>query len=293
MSNRRWTILLFIFYSFIVSCATRPPERAIPITVVIGPVTFEAPVTKSTQIYTFERDPDRDFDRQLLPTLIRDIEVTAQRLLTEELAKQPGIRVIPFDVTRRLLADIAPAGQRLTDAQVQSLGQQVGADHVVTGLIHDFGRVRWQYWVTGWLAHVAVATTIVGFATAWNPAAIGAYLAVDATTDFPLWYGGAEIFGWAFRPVRTHLDITQIRPCAGEIWSHDELMVKVPGKLLEEYPEDQQHLKQVQLEANLRRALEGLTAEAGDILEVRPCREDNTASPASSFSWASIFDLLL
>jgi len=241
-------------------------------------------VTKSTQIYTFEEDPDRDYDRQLLPTLINDIEVTAQRFLAEELAKQPGIRVVPFDESRRLLADIAPSGQPLTDAQVQSLGQQAGADHVVTGLIHDYGRVRWQYWVTGWLAYVAVATTIVGFATAWNPAAIGAYLAVNATTDFPLWYGGAEIFGWALRPVRAHLGVTQIRPCSGEIWSHDELMIKVPGKLLEQYPEDQQHLKQVQLEANLHRTLEDLTAEAGDILEVRPCREDQTAAPSRSFS---------
>ena len=293
MSNRRWTISLFIFCFFMVSCATRPPERAVPITVVVGPITFEAPVTKSTQIYTFEQEPDRDFDRQLLPTLINDIEVTAQRVLTEELAKQPGIRVIPFEETRRLFPDIAPAGQPLTDAQVQSLGQQTGADHVLTALIHDYGKVRWQYWVTGWLAHVAVATTIVGLATGWNPAAIGAYLAVDATTDFPLWYGGAEIFGWAFRPVRVHLYITQIQPCSGEIWSHDELVVKVPGKLLEQYPEDQQHLKQIQLEANLHKTLEDLTAEAGDILEVRPCKADNTATPAGSFSWASIFDLLL
>jgi len=58
----------------------------------------------------------------------------------------------------------------------------------------------------------------------------------------------------------------------------------VPGKLLEQYPEDQQHLKQVQLEANLHRTLEDLTAEAGDILEVRPCREDQTAAPSRSFS---------
>ena len=243
MSNLRRTMPLFILFLCMVSCAPRPHERAVPITVIVGPIISEAPVTKSTQIYTFEEDPDRDYD--------------------------------------------------LTHAQVQSLGQQAGADHVVTGLIHDYGRVRWQYWVTGWLAYVAVATTIVGFATAWNPAAIGAYLAVNATTDFPLWYGGAEIFGWALRPVRAHLGVTQIRPCSGEIWSHDELMIKVPGKLLEQYPEDQQHLKQVQLEANLHRTLEDLTAEAGDILEVRPCREDQTAAPSRSFSWASIFDLLL
>ena len=289
-----WTICFVLSCAFMPGCATRPPDRSTsPLTVAVGPVTFEAPVTKSKQIYTFEQNPDPDVDRQLLPILIDDIQVIAQRLLTEELAKHPGIRVIPFDETRRLLADISPAQKPLTEAQIQILGQQTGADHVVTGLIHDYGKVRWQYWVTGWLAHVAVATTIVGIATAWNPAAIGAYLAIDAATDFPLWYGGAEIFGFAFRPVRLHLDAIQVRPCPGKIWSRDELMVRVPGKRLDLYPEDQQHLKHVQLEANLQRTVEDVAAEASEALDFQPCSEHNQAKPVRSFSWASIFDLLL
>ena len=294
MPYRQWTILLPLSCAFTLGCATHPPDRSLsPLTIAVGPVTFEAPVTKSKHIYTFEENLDPDVDRQLLPVLIDDIQVRAQRLLTEELAKHPGIRVIPFDETRRLLADIASAEKPLTEAQIQAFGRQTGADHVLTGIIHDYGKVRWQYWVAGWLAHVAVATTIVGVATGWNPAAIGAYLAIDATTDFPLWYGGAEIFGFAFRPVRFHVDAVQIRPCPGEIWSRDELMVRVPGKRLEQFPENEQHLKQVQLEANLERAIEDLTAEAADVLELRPCSENDAAMPISSFSWASIFDLLL
>lgn len=187
MLHPQWIICFVLPCTFTLGCATHPSDRsASPLTIAVGPVTFEAPVTKSKQIYTFEQNPDPDVDRQLLPVLIDDIEVTAQRLLTEELSKHPGIRVIPFDKTRRVLADIRSAGRPLTEAQIELLGQQTGADHVVTGLIHDYGKVRWQYWVTGWLAHVAVATTIVGIATAWNPAAIGANLEVDATTDFPL-----------------------------------------------------------------------------------------------------------
>ena len=294
MPYPQWSIPFVFCFVLIQGCATHPPDRsASPLTIAVGPVTFEAPVTKSKQIYTFEQNPDPDVDRQLLPVLIDDIEVTAQRLFTEELAKHPGIRVIPFDETRRLLADLRSAGTRLTDAQVQAMGQLTGADLVVTGLIHDYGKVRWQYWVTGWLAHVAIATTIVGVATGWNPAAVGAYLAVDAATDFPLWWGGAEIFGFAFRPVRLHLEAFQIRPCPGEIWSRDELMVRVPGKRLAAYPEDQQHLKQVQLEANLRRAVEDLVTEAAGALDARPCSDNNEAKPLRTFSWASIFDLLL
>jgi len=290
----QWTFPLALSCTLILGCATHPPERSgPPLTIVVGPVTFDAPVTKSKHIYTFEQNPDPDVDRQLLPILLDDIKVSAQRLFTEELAKYPGFRVIPFDDTRRLLADITSAGKPLTDTQLQALGQLTGADLVLSGLIHDYGKVRWQYWVTGWLAHVAVATTIVGVATGWNPAAVGAYLAVDAVTDFPLWWGGAEIFGFAFRPVRLHLDTFQVRPCPGEIWSRDELMVRVPGKRLAEYPEDQQHLKHVQLEANLQRAVEELAAEAADALDTRPCSDSNEAKPLRTFSWASIFDLLL
>jgi hypothetical protein len=294
MPHPQWTIPFALSCALTLGCATHPPERSgPPLTIVVGPVTFEAPVTKSKQIYTFEQNPDADVDRQLLPILIDDINVITQRLFTEELARQPGLRVIPFDATRRLLADITSAGKPLTDAQLQALGQQTGADLVVTGLIHDYGKVRWQYWVTGWLTHMAIEITIVGLVSSWNPAAIGAFLAVDATTDFPLWWGGAEIFGFAFRPVRLHLDAFQVRPCPGEIWSRDELMVHVPGKRLAEYPEDQQHLKQVQLEANLRRAAEELTAEAAEALDTRPCSDKNEAKPLRTFSWASIFDLLL
>src|SRR5262249_47097961 len=155
-------------------CATHRPDRSqSPLTIAVGPVTFEAPVTKSKQIHTFEENPDPEIDRQLLPVLIDDIEVRAQRFLTEELAKIPGIRVIPFEETRRLLPDIRSSPQPLTDAQIQALGRETGADHVVTGLIHDYGRVRWQYWVTGWVAHAVVEMSIVGILSGWNPAALG------------------------------------------------------------------------------------------------------------------------
>ena len=294
MLHPHWTIGLVLSCCFISGCATHPPDRSgSALTIAVGPVTFEAPVTKSKQIYTFEESPDPDLDRQLLPALIDEIEVRAQRLLTEELAKHQGIRVIPFDETRRLLADIASTEKPLTEAQIQILGQQTGADQVVTGLIHDYGRVRWQYWVTGWLAHAIVEMSIVGLVSGWNPAALGAYAAVDFTTDLVIWYGGAEVFGWAFRPVRLHLDAIQVRSCPGKIWSRDELVIRVPGKQLEQYPEDQQHLKQVQLEANLQQAAEDVVAEAVSILDVQPCSETNEAKPISSFSWASIFDLLL
>ncbi|HJT19000.1 MAG TPA: hypothetical protein VJ746_00925 [Nitrospira sp.] len=194
MPQRMRLVGFLLFYVVSQGCATHPPDRsASPLTVVVGPVSFEAPVTKSAQLDTFDQDRDRETDRQLLRILIDEIEVRAQHQFAER------------------------------------------------------GDLVWR----------------------------------------------AEIFGWAFRPVRVHLDAIQVESCSGLIWSRDELVLKVPGKRLEQYPEDRQHLKQVQLEANLDEAVDKLAAEAVEVLKLQPCSDDNKAAPLRSFSWASIFDLLL
>ena len=121
---------------------------------------------------------------------------------------------------------------------------------------------------------------------------MGAYLAVDATTDFPLWYGGAYIFGWAFRPVRVHVEAVQTTNCRGVVWSEDELAVKVPGKALEEYPPEQQSKKEIQLEVNLRHVMTDIAETVGPKLKLQPCQADGTPKKISSFSVWSVFDLL-
>ncbi len=264
-----------------------------PLKLVVGPVILEAPITTSTQIHSFEEAPSPEMDPVLLAQLKEEIQIKAQRFLTEHLARQSRLSVVPFDETRRMLADLAPPGTRLTDEQARTLGDQAGADIVITGLIHDYGVVRWQYWVTGWLTHVSIWTTVVGVASAWNPAAIGAFLAFDATTDFPIWYGGAEIFGWALRPVRVHLDAIQLKNCRGPIWTDDELRTRVPGKALAEYPPEQQKQKEVQLEANLNQAMAEIAETAGEKLAIQTCKEDGNPEEIGGFSFSSLFDILL
>lgn len=264
-----------------------------PLKVVVGPVILEAPITKSTQIHSFEEKPSPEFEPGLLAQLKEEIQITAQRFLTEHFARQSGFIVVPFDETRRMLADLAPSGTMLAEEQVRTLGDQTGADIVVTGHIRDYGKVRWQYWLTGWGLSASAYVIAAGVATGWSPAAIGAVLAFDATTDFPVWYGGAEIFGWAFRPVRVHLDAFQIKNCAGPIWSDDELRVWVPGKTLAEYPPEQQKKKEVQLEANLHRTVAEIGETAGTKLRVQACAEDGTPGKIRGFSFSSLLDLLL
>jgi len=263
-----------------------------PLKVVVGPVILERPLPKSTQIYSFADDPPPELEAVIVAQFVDEIQTKAQQFLTEALAHQSGLVVIPFDETRRMMADLAPAGTPLTAEQVDALALQSGADVVVTGLIHDYGQVRWQYWATGWLTHTTIELTIVGFASAWHPAAIGAYLAFDTITDFPLWYGGAQVFGWAFRPVRVHAEVAQVRNCRGVVWSEDELAVKVPGKKLAEYPPEQQSKKEIQLEVNLQRVMAEIAETVGPKLALQPCQADGTPAQISTFSIWSVFDLL-
>ena len=127
---------------------------------------------------------------------------------------------------------------------------------------------------------------------AWNPAAIGAYLAFDATTDLPIWWGGAQIFGWAFRPVRIQMHALQSSPCEGLVWTEQELVIKVPGKALAEYSPEKQRRKDIQLTVNLDKALGALTESAGEKLSRQPCTESGKPDAISNFSVWSVLDLL-
>jgi hypothetical protein len=296
---RQWAWFVSLGLASVVlvtGCSTRsgrsPAPSRPPITVAVGPVILEAPITKPAQIYSFDEKPSIERETVLLAQLVEEIETNAQRFLTEQLARQEGLTVVPFQDTRRLQADLATPRTRLTEAQIQELGSRTEADLVLTGLIHDYGVVRWQYWLTGWLAHVTVATTIVGFASGWNPAVVGAYLAVDATTDFPLWWGGASVSGFAFRPVRLHVDARQRTDCNGLIWTGEELAVRVPGSTLAEYPPEQRGRLEIQLEANLKRAAGDLAEAAGDTLRIQPCEADGRPERISTFSVLSLLDWL-
>lgn len=140
---------------------------------------MDAPITRSTQIHSFDEAPSPEVEPTIRAQLIEEVELHAQRALTEYLAQQEGFQVISFEEARRVRSEFGSPTTPLTDEQLSALGRQLGADFVLHGRIHDYGALRWQHWVTGWLLHGSVEFTIVGVATAWNPLAMGAYLAYD------------------------------------------------------------------------------------------------------------------
>lgn len=245
-----------------------PPDP--PLTVLVGPVTLEAPVTSPSDLYTFQERPSPDVAPRLLAQLIEEVEVTGQRLLTEQLARQPGFLVVPFAEARRLQTNQRPRDHALDPKDLRALGD-AHADIVITGRIIDYGVVRWQYWVPGLLVSVLTETMIVGAATGFNPVAMAATAGSELLTDVPFWWGGAYVAGWALRPVRVQADALEIRGCAEKPWTAEALVMLIPGRTLKELPPDERRRKEVQLTVNLSRALTEVADNAGQELRLAPC----------------------
>ena len=102
---------------------------------------------------------------------------------------------------------------------------------------------------------------------------MGAYLAYDLVTDLPLWYGGAYVLGWAFRPVHLVVEVLQLKDCEQDIWKDEEVVILEDRKELEAYPEAQRSRKEVQLKVNLNRAIRQVSQWAGQTLRLQPCPE--------------------
>jgi len=248
------------------------PPPSSPLTVVVAQVVMDAPITKSAQIQSFEEAPSAETEPKIRAQLVEEVELHAQRMLTEYLARLPRFRVIRFEEARLARSEFQIGPGPLTNEQVRALGRKLQADVVLQGRIHDYGRLRWQHWVKGWLAVASVHTTIIGAATAWNPLAMGAYLAYDLVTDLPLWYGGAYVFGWALRPVHIEVEAIQLKGCEVVQWQ-DEAVVISAHKELNEYPPEERKRKDVQLRVHLEKALKSVAEAAGRNLSLQPCPE--------------------
>ena len=92
--------------------------------------------------------------------------------------------------------------------------------------------------------------------------------------------------------MRVHVDAVQLRSCEGLIWTKDELVVRVPGKTLAEYPAEERRRKEIQLEANLKHATEDLANAVGQSLAIQPCDTAGRPEKIKSYSLTSFLDFL-
>lgn len=76
------------------------------------------------------------------------------------------------------------------------------------------------------------------------------------------------------------------------MWTRQELVIKVPGKSLAEYPPEEQKRKEVQLEANMYRSMTDLAETAGENLRIQSCTEDGKPAKIDGGTIWELLDLL-
>lgn len=251
---------------------TSPPDP--PLKLLVAQIKMVAPVSSPEDLHSFNQKVTPEDEPGLLIQLIEDVEITAQRLFIDHLAQQDGFKVIPFDESQHSLIVLGYTKNRLNKEQRIIFGNKSGADIVLSGRILDYGKVQWKYWMTGLILSMTAETLIVGVATGFNPGIMAIAAASELVTDLPLWWGGAYIAGWAFRPVRIEVKAIQIAGCEQQIWKEQELVVLVPGKTLKNNSPEDKKRKEIQLRANLERALKKIAKTASQEIRLKPCRNE-------------------
>jgi hypothetical protein len=204
---------------------------------------------------TAEIPPDEE--ASLVADAIRAILDDARQLFYDQLTSGAQFELIPLAQTDMVIQNLGlEPGGILSQEQLANLKTHLGADVVVIGTLLDYGKVRWQWLAGGMGMDMTWESLAIGAATAWNPIAILANIGFELATSTPLWFGGGYLFGVACRPVRVEAQAVETI-LGAEVWSDMEVAL-LARKQLQEFPEEERSKKEVQLQVNLRRAMEAL-----------------------------------
>lgn len=225
--------------------------------VAILPFGFDLEIKDLSTVKTVQGALSAEEEQTELEKVLREIQQEARWLLLSRLSAGQGFWFVPLQQTDMLAEQLhLKPGQLPNVDQLREFRTRLGADLVIAGSILDYGKVRWQWLLAGMTADMAAESIIIGFATGWNPVAIGANIGFELLTSTPVWFGGGYLFGVAFRPVRVEaraFETIQGYP----VWqAMDESAYA--WKALKQLPEEVREKKEAQLELNLAEIMETL-----------------------------------
>ncbi len=225
--------------------------------VAVLPFDMGIEITSLSSIQSVNGDLKSEEEPQLVARAVKQIREDARRFMYERLAGKQGFELIPSETTDRALDELGIAtAQTIPQDQLDRLRTRLGADLLVTGVVQDYGKVRWQWLAAGMVGDMTWESIALGLATAWNPIAIIANVGFELATSTPVWFGGGYLFGVAFRPVR--VEAQAVETVKGiTVWDSMEVAIYARGRL-KELPEEQRSKKEAQLAINLKEAMEAL-----------------------------------
>jgi hypothetical protein len=219
---------------------------------------FDIQITALSAVQTVDETPSSpEEEAVLLAHALQRIQQDARWLLMSRLATGYGFRFVPLEAVDALAGELQlQAGQIPKPEQLSEFRRRLGADLVLSGSLLDYGKVRWQWLLTGMLVDMTVDNTIIGLATGWNPVALAASVGWDVLTSAPIWFGGGYLFGVAFRPVRVEARVFETLQ-GYPIWQTMEEAIYA-WSALKTLPEEIRGRKEVQLDLNLAEIMESM-----------------------------------
>ncbi len=243
---------VFFIFLFLISCATAPLPKTLALnhTPRLGVIGFKvtAPVRRLSSIADIKKSPGEKDERAGIGGAMRKIENRANEFLVGELVKRN--KVEPVLIPEGSFG--TRIGERPSQSQIDLIREEYGVDAVIYGEIPWYGRTRLIYPIMGMSADILAESVIINSLT-HSVSLVLANVAFDLVTSTPLWFGGAYIFGWAFRPVTVKawaLSTTDGK----EVYSVTIDRI-VDRKILATYPEQERSKKEIQLEASLHSAM--------------------------------------
>ncbi len=253
-------LLLCLLASVLFGCAGTPLKKTLalerPVRLGVAGFTVTAPIKSLSVLMEHPpKDLSPEEEKRLVAVRLTGIEEKADGFLMGDLEEEGKVDAVFMPVPET-------EGKEPEPAELQKAGQRAGVDAVLYGEIPWYGKTRLLYPVLGMSLDIAAETVIIGAATHWNLGLIAANTGFELLTSTPLWFGGAYLFGVAFRPVTVQARIYSTAT-GRRIWqgSYDRI---VSGKFLEKYPESERSKKEYQLEASLANAVSALAHAAGE-----------------------------
>jgi hypothetical protein len=214
-------------------------------------------ITKLSMVQTVEEELSPEQEALLVKEAVNAIREDARRLLYNRLASSTQFQLVSLEETDAAVGEIGLQLHGIpTQEELGKLRTRLGVDLVVSGTVLDYGKVRWQWLAAGMAGDLTWETTVIGLATAWNPAIILGNVGFELATSTPVWFGGGYLFGVAFRPVRVEAQAVETEQGL-EVWS-DWAVAAYVRERLKELPESERGKKEVQLGVNLKKAMEAL-----------------------------------
>lgn len=153
-------------------------------------------------------------------------------------------------------------GLKVSESDLRTLKEKYTLDGLLLGEIPWYGTTNLMWPIIGFTADIAIETIIIGVVTKWNGPLIVANLGWEVVTNGPLWFGGAWLFGQAYKPVTVETKLVTFKDGIQE--HKEEFDVTKSRHMLEKFPEKERKKVENQLDASLKKALKNIAIEINE-----------------------------